>query len=176
MQNPYGVAAVLVIKKLSMNQENTTLPEFEGVFRFTNPTEEEFTTMWNSVNYTFPPMSTSPLIIPTESSENIQNIRKVFAKRLGIKYFYDSNRYNELNELTKKTGVPALIDIDKEPIFIDFIQKCLEPLPVARVTTKAAAKTTAPVSDHTKVIDEKVSLKANSTDASGDFDSLPDGE
>lgn len=156
-----------------MNQENTleAPAEFDGVYRFTNFSEEDFTTLWNNIEYTFAKKTTSPIIIPSESAENIQNIRKIFAKRLAQREFYAGNRYTELNELTKKTGVPPLVDEDKE--FAPFIQKCLEPLPVGKVTAKKIPKSEAEVSEHTKVIGEKDSLKAGTTDATGQLEGLP---
>ncbi len=157
-----------------MNQDHNDVPvEFDGVFRFTNPTDEEFTTMWNSVEYSFPAHASVPLVIPSESSDNIQEIRKKFAKRLGEKYFFSSARHNELNELTKKTGIPPLVDLEKEPVFIEFVQKCLEPLPIGKMTSKAVPKSHTETTEYTKVIGEKDSLKANTTDATGQLESLP---
>lgn len=147
--------------------------DFEGVFRFTNPTDEEFKTLWNSVEYTFPPMQTVPLIIPTESPENVQEIRKRFAKRLGEKYFFSSGRYYELNDLTKKTGIPPLVDFEKEPVFIEFVQKCLEEMPRGQATVEKIAAVETPVSEHTRVIGEKDSLKANATEMDATLNSLP---
>jgi len=149
-----------------MNQEiNSVLPEsFDGVFRFTNFTDEDFTTLWNSVEYTFPAMSTVPLVISGESPENTQTIRKIFAKRLAQREFFKSSRYAELNGLTAKSGVPPLVNEDVE--YAQFIQKCLEPLAPATVKAKKLPKIEASVSEHTKVVGEKDSLKAGSTDES----------
>jgi len=163
-----------VNKKYSMNQETYTLPdEFDGVFRFTNFTDEDFTTLWNGKEYTFPKQSTSPMIISGESLENIQNIRKLFAKRLAKREFYNGSRYEELNGLTQKSGgIPPLFNEDKE--FEGFIQKCLEPLPVARVTVKEKKKEQISVSEYTKVVGDKESLKANANDMGSQLDSLPE--
>ena len=47
-----------------MNQETYTLPEdFDGVFRFTNFTDEDFTTLWNGQEYNFPKQSRTTMII-----------------------------------------------------------------------------------------------------------------
>lgn len=157
-----------------MNQENTLeLPaDFDGVYRFTNFTDEDFTTLWNSVEYTFPKMSTTPMIIQGESLENIQEIRKRFAKRLALREFYNGNRYEELNSMTNKSGVPPLINEEKE--LGSFIQKCLEPLPVGKISMKAVPKSRSMTSEHTKVVGEKETLKGNGTDAAADLDSLPE--
>jgi len=155
-----------------MNQETYTLPEdFDGVFRFTNFTDEDFTTLWNSQEYTFPKQSRSPMIISGESPENVQNIRKIFAKRLAKREFYKGARYDELNSLTEKSrGVPTTFDEDKE--FAPFIQKCLEPLPAARATVKEKAKQTITVSEHTKIVGDKESLKSNASDIGQQLDTL----
>jgi len=155
-----------------MNQETYTLPEnFDGVFRFTNFTDEDFTTLWNSKEYTFPKQTSSPMIILGESPENVQNIRKLFAKRLAKREFYKGARYEELNSLTKQSnGVPTTFNEDKE--FATFIQKCLEPLELsqAKITNKPKKEIT--VSEYTQVVGEKDSLKANSTDIGQQLDSL----
>jgi hypothetical protein len=158
-----------------MNQDHIPTG-FDGVFRFTNPTSEEFVTMWNSVEYKFPPMSTSPLIIMGESPENVQAIRKKFAHRLAVEVFYNSDRYNDLNDLTKKKGVPPLVDFEKEPVFIEFVQKCLEDLPVSHAAVEPIKKEVPIVSEHTKIIKEQDSLKANATDADGELNNLPGTE
>ena len=44
--------------------------DFDGVFRFTNATNEDFSALWNNVEYIFPAGKTVPLIIPNE------NVRK----------------------------------------------------------------------------------------------------
>lgn len=153
--------------------ENSILPEgFDGTFRFTNFTEEPFTTLWNSVEYTFPAMSTVPMIIAGESPENVQSIRKTFARRLAMREFYKGNRYDALNGLTAKTGVPPLVDEEKE--FTPFIAKCLEPLPAATATAKRVPKSKTETTEHTKVLQGNESLKAGATDADSTFNGMAD--
>jgi len=153
-----------------MNQEPYTFPEdFDGVFRFTNFTEEDFTTPWDGKEYTFPAQKSTPIIIPGESLENIQNIRKMFAKRLAKREFYNGRRYEELNSLGKN-GVPATFDEDRE--FAPFIQKCLEPLPVGQVKVTQKPKSQTTVSEHTKIVGEKDSLKSGAQDIGQQLDSL----
>ena len=62
--------------------------EFSGVFMFTNPTDKERKYLWNNKEYVFPAESTVPLIIPSETLENIQEIRKRFAYRMAEERFY----------------------------------------------------------------------------------------
>ena len=110
---------------------DNTLPEgFSGVFHFTNFTDRDFTAKWNNVAYTFPAMKTSPMIIPTATSEEIQHIRKKFARELGEREFYKSGRYKSLDgQALPASGNPPAIYTDED--LAPFIQKCLDPLPLA---------------------------------------------
>lgn len=107
----------------------------EGTFYFTNPTGEQFVARWNNVDYVFDAKSTVPLIIANEPPENIQEIRKKFAKKLALQVFHQSKRYKEL---VKAGGyVPATYDDDTELGAI--IQSCLTPLPKSLATVKQVA-------------------------------------
>lgn len=119
------------------NQPTNTLPEgFTGVFTFTNWTDEDFTDKWNSVEYTFPAHKTVPLIIPNETQEGIQNIRKKFARTLGEREFYKSERGRLMN--SKDAGPrPALYT---EADIAPYVQKCLEPLEPGLAQTRVVPK------------------------------------
>lgn len=120
-----------------MNEDKNVLPaDFDGVFRFTNSRATEFRARWNSIEYIFPPLSTTPLIISGESPENIQQIRKKFAKEWAIEEFYKTKKFKTLQD-TGKVGTPALYtDSDLAP----YIQKCLEPLPLGQVKAEVVEK------------------------------------
>ncbi len=116
------------------NMDDTTLPaDFDGVFRFTNSSDEDFTTRWNNVEYTFPASKTSPMIIPNETQEGIQSIRKKFARDFAEREFYKTEKFSRMNG--KEAGPrPALYtDSDLAP----FIQKCLEPLEIVPAKVSA---------------------------------------
>jgi hypothetical protein len=119
-----------------MNEEqgkSSILPEdFDGIFRFTNWTDAEFTAKWNSVEYKFPPLSTIPLIIADATPIEIQNIRKKFAKELAIEVFYQTDKFKHLDDVKQGYRPPLYNDKDLAP----YIQKCLEPLPLAKAKTK----------------------------------------
>lgn len=144
---------------------NTVLPQgFDGVFRFTNFTDEEFKAKWNSVEYTFPPNSTSPLIIPQETPEGVQSIRKKFAAELAQREFYKTQKFERMNG--KEAGPrPALYtDSDLQP----FIQRCLEPLPIAQAQTRVVKEDVDSVfstdqrgKKRTKVLEPDESLVGN---------------
>lgn len=113
--------------------ENDYNDEFGGVFYFTNPTKKERKYLWNNKEYTFPPEATVPLIISTESLENIQEIRKRFAYRMAEERFYEGEttpsgaNYLKMKEMGG--GLPPTFD---EKVLEPFIEECLKPLPVKR--------------------------------------------
>jgi len=120
-----------------MNNDDKVLPvDFDGVFRFTNFTDEEFKAKWGGIEYTFPPQRTTPMVIPGATPEEVQHIRKKFAKELAIFQFYKTPKFVAMNNINPG-GVPALYtDSDLVP----FITRCLEPLPIAKATMKVMPK------------------------------------
>lgn len=104
---------------------------------FTNPMKREWKHLWNNKEYIFPPESTVPLIIPTETLENIQEIRKRFAKDLALDRVYEGEvtpsgfDYNKAKEMGR--GMPPTFD---EKILEPFIQECLKPMPVKRMNVQ----------------------------------------
>jgi hypothetical protein len=62
--------------------------DFDGIFRFTNWTDSDFTAKWDNIEYTFPAKKTTPIVIPNATPVEIQNIRKKFAKELAVACFY----------------------------------------------------------------------------------------
>lgn len=112
--------------------------EFEGVFYFTNPTDEEFVALWNNKEYHFPPQSTVPLIIRNEPLENIQEIRKRFAYALAEKRWYQGEEYEKMKKMGN--GLPPVRD---DKVLEPMIQECLKPLVRARaVVTEGKTDTT----------------------------------
>lgn len=118
-----------------------TLPEnFDGTFRFTNPTDEAFVGIWGGKEYHFPAMSTCPMIMPEFSPLEVQHIRKKFAKDLAEREFYKSKDYDFLRKQEKNDdGTPRLNSIQQAGSYsmdqlTPFIQRCLDPLPMAKVS------------------------------------------
>jgi len=115
----------------------------DGVFYFTNPAlfkhkdkegnlTTDFSTLWNNKEYTFKGKTTVPLVIQGEPPENVQHIRKQFAKNYAKAWFHQTKRYQEL---VKKGGyIPATYDEDAE--FKDVIQACLTPLPKSQAEVR----------------------------------------
>jgi hypothetical protein len=125
---------------MNENNLNNVLPaDFDGVFRFTNFTENEFKARWDGIEYTFPALKTTPMIIPNSTPEQVQHIRKKFARELAEKEFYKTEKFKGMNDVPPG-GTPALYtDSDLTP----FIQRCLEPLPLAQAAIKVVKKDTA---------------------------------
>lgn len=113
--------------------------DFDGIFRFTNWTDEDFTALWNNKEYTYPKGTCCAMIIPDETMENIQEIRKKFAYKLASREFYNGKEYRRLVALGNKSagGTPPIFD---EKILEPMIDKCLSPLPIAKATIRQGKK------------------------------------
>lgn len=158
-----------------------TLPEdFDGVFRFTNWTTEDFVFQWDKKSYTFPAMKTSPMLIVNATPLEIQQIRKKAARKLAEREFFKSDAAKKMESIERDSasGAPRLNSIhmantysDKE--LQDGIQKCLTPLPVARAMVSDAPKSR--IEDKlnkddegnivTEAIDKKTSLRKKALEA-----------
>lgn len=150
---------------------DTVLPaDFDGVFRFTNPTDRESIHKWNNIEYRFAPMTTSPMIISGATPEEVQNIRKKFARELAEREFYRSDRFKTLDgQAPAGSGVTPAIYTDED--LAPFVQKCLEPLPIQNATAKMLPRDKSEnYSSNTQVLDAKdleagKSLKGNDSGA-----------
>lgn len=111
--------------------EKETMTNYvDGVFRFTNCSDEDFAPLWNNVEYRFPKKSTCPIIIPNETSENIQEIRKRFAYKYAQREYFRSKSFNKIRN---GDGLSVLSTFDANALQ-PYIDQCLEPLPVALAT------------------------------------------
>jgi len=112
--------------------EDSVLPEdFDGVFKFTNHTDEDFTAKWNKVEYTFPANKTSPMIMNFTPVE-IQAIRKKFARELALREFYKSPKFKAMNAHVPGGTPSTYTDAD----LTEFVQKCLVPLAISTARAK----------------------------------------
>lgn len=113
--------------------------DFDGVFKFTNVTDEDFVYFWNNREYIFPAKATCPMIIANETLENIQEIRKKAAYKLAMREFYKSKNYKNLVAMGKKAagGMPPIPD---DKILEPMIESCLKPLPMAKAKVKEGKK------------------------------------
>lgn len=147
-----------------MQQDNSVmkhdkfLPEdFDGTFKFSNPSDEDFIGVWGQKQYLFPAGTTVPLIMVDHTALEIQHIRKKFAKDLAEREFYKSKEYKVLKGQEGTSGNRNFNSIHQAATYTlkdlePFIQKCLAPLPVSNLLSKA----TKPLSQETE---EKIHRK-----------------
>ena len=128
----------------------------DGVFYFTNPgllkdennKPADWSVLWNNREYTFKAKTTVPLIIANEIPENVQVIRKKFAKKYAQAVFHQSKEYKDL---VKKGGfVPATYDEDRT--LGAAIQACLTPLPKSQVVVRDIPRDTEKSLKGTKAV------------------------
>lgn len=160
-------------KKDIMAMETVLPKDFDGTFRFTNWTNEDFIGRWDGKNYLFRAGTTSPIIMPNQTPVEIQNIRKKFAKDLATREYERGADFARLLKQEKNDdGSPRLNSMHMAGTYplealTPYIQKCLEPLPVSQAQVSFAE--TTPLEDklsrneegelNTVAIDKKVSLR-----------------
>ena len=166
-----------------MKYESTLPEDFDGVFRFTNWSKEDFIGLWGGKEYHFPALSTSPMVIPEHSPLEVQNIRKKFAQDLAEREFFKTARYEKIRQREGNRDELGMIQArgygmshagtyslnDLAP----FIQKSLEPLPVAKAVRTDVAKVkiedinsrTDSGERVTEVVDQKTSLRQKALNA-----------
>ena len=116
----------------------------DNLIRFTNATEEDFVTTWDGKEYTFPAMTSSPILIgsPLENQE----IRKIFAKKLAERELFKSKawRDNEIKAVkaVQKGEQPLLRGTYSDEEIAPFVQACLSPLPEGVAKVKDVEKVT----------------------------------
>lgn len=161
-----------------MSFEPVLPPDFDGVFRFSNPFADDFIGTWGKKEYLFPAGTMTPIIIPEHSPLEIQHIRKKFAKDLAEREWYKSKGYKVLAGQEGKPGNRTMNSIhqaasytlkDLEP----YIQMCLKPLKEVRISSKPMVS--VPLEDkltrneegglNSEVVDLKTSLKQKALNA-----------
>lgn len=154
-------------------QVETVLPEdFNGVFQFTNWTDEEFVGIWGKKEYHFPALSTSPMVMTEYTPLEVQHIRKKFAKDLAEREFFKSSNYESFRSQEGSSNNRTMSGIHQAATYTldnltPFIQRCLEPLTIAKavVTATADEKMEERLSRNedgdlnTEAVDRKASLK-----------------
>lgn len=166
-------------EKSIMKVEAVLPADFDGVFRFTNWTADDFVGIWGGNEYSYPATSTSPMIIPDHSPLEIQHIRKKFAKDLAEREYTKSSHYTNLQKQERNPdGSARLGGIHSAGTYTinelqPYIQRCLEPLTItnATVTTTVKVKMEDKLSRDdegnlvTEAIDKKASLRAKAAQA-----------
>lgn len=126
--------------------------QIDMTFPFTNYTDHDFTAKWDGKEYSFPALSTVKMLgmIPTASPEEIQSIRKKFANDLAVAVFYQSKEYKAFDITPDQSREGKLGMLYTEKDIAPFIQRCLEPLPVAKAEVRETPKKEVPISKDTK--------------------------
>lgn len=156
-----------------MERESILPTDYDGVFRFTNWTDEDFVGKWNSKEYRFPARSTAPINISDETPLGVQYIRKKFARDLAEREYAKSEGYGKLMAQERNNdGSPRLNSMHQAGTYsietlAPFIQRCLEPLTLMRAEVTDSVRN--PLEEklsrsedgslNTTAIDKKVSLK-----------------
>lgn len=150
-----------------MEQFSNTLPaDFNGVFRFTNPSTEEFIGKWGGKSYAYPPMSTTPMVIVDATPLEIQSIRKKFAKELAEREFFKSGKSAAMTEKRETLNSIHQANSYTESDLAETIQKCLTPMPEAtpviadsaKIDTEGSLSRTPKGKLRTRVLDQEESL------------------
>jgi len=108
---------------------------FDGIFRFSNNSDEDFVVLWNNKEYTFPAKTCSPMLIAGEPPENVQEIRKKFAYKWAEREWYKGSEYKKMAKMGG--GLPPTRD---DKVLEPLIQLCLNPLPITPAKVKEAKK------------------------------------
>jgi hypothetical protein len=146
--------------------------EFDGVFRFTNATEEDFKVLWNNKEYVFPAGTSCPMIIANESLENIQEIRKKFAYKLAVREFYKGKVYHDMSKMGG--GLPPTFD---DKLLQPWIDQCLVPLPRAQAKVTELPKDNERKFKGSKAIDKDKSANVQFDDSKPELvGQMPDKE
>lgn len=161
-----------------MTFEPVLPPDFDGVFRFSNPSKEDFIGVWGGKQYLFPAESTVPLVISEHSPIEIQQIRKKFARDLAEREWYKSKGYKVLQGQEGKPGNRTFNSIFQAAAYtVDdltpYIQSCLKPLKASQMLSRPAEKVNLEDklkrnddgSLQTEAVDQKTSLRAKALNA-----------
>lgn len=140
-----------------MQFEPVLPPDFDGVFRFTNPSKDDFIGKWGGKEYLFPAETTTPLIIPEHSPLEVQHIRKKLARDLAEREFYNSKGYRTLAGQEGKPGNRTMNSIHQAAAYTlsdlePYIQQCLKPLKASQILSRPAERT--PMEEKLKRNDE----------------------
>lgn len=129
------------------NEHSNILPDdFDGDFYFSNPDDEEFVGMWGGKAYHYAPQTRSKMVIRGAAPEEVQQIRKKFAKDLGVKMFFKSEKAKQMQSVERMAnGEPVMRSFKQANTYSEnelapYIQACLDPLPVTRAIVTDAPR------------------------------------
>lgn len=114
-------------------------PDYDGVFRFSNWTKEEFKDKWGGIEYTFPPERTTPMHILNANPYEVQNIRKKFARKLAEREFQKGKEFQRLNAMNKDVFFQSAVSYPPQ-MLESYVEKCLKPLEVGELKAEKIEK------------------------------------
>lgn len=130
-----------VLPQLDLEVEENTKPIVDGielndeddtVFYFTNASDEDWSTQWNKIVYTFPAQRRTRMSIRGETPENVQNIRKMFATRFATEMYSKTDAFKKrATPIENKIPVPYNVTV-LQP----YIDTCLKPLPIGKIKSE----------------------------------------
>lgn len=161
------------MEKDIMKYESVLPEDFDGTFRFTNDSDEDFVARWGNKEYVFPARTTSPILIANQTPLEIQQIRKKFAKDWAEREFFKGVAYRKLKDQERnRDGSPRLNSIQQAGTYslqdlTPYIQRCLKPLPISKAQVRETKR--EPLEDklstnekgqlNTEAIDGRTSLR-----------------
>ena len=128
------------------NTNSPLPPDFDGDFFFSNPDTEEFIGKWGGKEYHYAPQTRSKMIIRGAAPEEVQQIRKKFAKELGERMFFASQKAKQMVGIERQSnGEPVMRSIHQANVYSDadlkpYIQACLDELALKSATVTDAPK------------------------------------
>lgn len=123
------------------------------IFYFSNTSNQDWTTQWNKVRYTFPANKTVRLFIKGESPENVQSIRKMFAYRFAQEQVLKSDTVKNIIQNSKGAG--GTYD---EKLLQPFIDACLKPLAKAKLSVTETKDNPEAMFKASKAVSDKSNL------------------
>lgn len=153
---------------------DSILPEnWDGQFKFSNWTDEDFVGKWGGKEYHYPAGTMSVMVIADASPLEVQYIRKKMAYDLAVREYFKTKKYqNLLKQERTAEGMPIQNSIHQAGTYNDedikpLMLRCLEPLELVPViVTQAPPDNTIDKLSRdgdgnlvSEAIDTKVSLK-----------------
>lgn len=168
-----------MIEDKGIMKYETVLPEdFDGVFLFSNWSDEDFVGIWGGEQFKFPAQKRSPMVMTKYSPLEVQHIRKKFARDLAEREFFKSQGYRVLSNQEGTPGNRTMNSFQHAAAYTineltPFIQRALEALPTAKAEISVAPK--VQLEDvlsrndegelNTEAIDKKTSLRKKALEA-----------
>lgn len=156
----------------SLKNEVEDYPEdFDGVFKFTNPADEDFVTLWNNKEYTFPAGKTVPMIIANSTQEETQQIRKYFAKRLAEREFFKTKDFKNMRNgiKDKDAGRHVIPSMFNEQLLQPWIDACLKPMATGKASVRTLPEQDLPLKGSKAFSTKNAEVIYPTTDLNNEF-------